>query len=228
MTKYTLDKAKIISIIDEVIDKFKILHPNWQAYKCKQGGVINIDITNIRKATLEAVDFYDKKLQIAESNNSSIVSEINKFLKDSDDFIDTGIVNDQYIDNVLVGMLEKAYLSEALKQIKKFKNSTFAPARLVDCFPKESNYRKAISLLQNVSPPVIDMSKNYLWGPRKKTVISDWLNFIEKHTSYSFRRPDTILLAELVNNEFCGLNISPISNTLSKSNRKYLSMFKSV
>lgn len=92
---------------------------------------------------------------------------------------------------------------------------------LRDCFFTDDEYKKAIAILQNTTPCVIDKNMNYKAGERNKAAITEWVNYLKYSTEITIALPEQKILVSLLNKAFAGLNMGAHGRTLENVSNKW-------
>jgi hypothetical protein len=164
-------------------------------------------------ATLLLKEPYDAGIIINGVPNTEIENAYKKgiiYYEKVPDEIDTHL-------QVLAGLMKMDKKAKVIK--KEFKE-------LSDCFQSSDDYHRAIALLQNTKPCIIDKNMNYCTGERKKIAISEWINLLIESPDFSFSKPDDKTLVTLLNNAFAGLNMGADGRTLDNKSSQWSSKLK--
>lgn len=95
------------------------------------------------------------------------------------------------------------------------------PQTLKECFTSIDSYNKALQLLRNTRPCIIDNDNNYKAGERNKSAISEWVRYIHDNPEYCFSQPSKKILVQLLNNDIKGLDMGNDGRTLDNTNAQY-------
>lgn len=95
------------------------------------------------------------------------------------------------------------------------------PQTLKGCFASIDSYNKALQILRNTKPCIIDNDNNYKAGARNKSAISEWVRYIHSKPEYCFSLPAKKILVQLLNAEFMGLQMGSDGRTIDNTNSQY-------
>lgn len=110
--------------------------------------------------------------------------------------------------------------------VKVIKKEDPSPNRLQDCFSTPEDFEKAIKLLQDVTPCIVNRDMQFTRAQGGKAAIAEWLRFLKDTGKYGFVPPNRPLIIQLLNEAFTGLEMGSNGRTLDNHSKYYKQKFR--